>query len=74
MKVISRTEAMKIKAANPGSRRLRYDSGKYRWTGSVKDYVGREVEYNIPGILAIYPQCQADADGKYVRLHCIKGN
>ena len=33
----------KAEAKKKGQRTSRFDKGKYKWTGSLKDYIGMEV-------------------------------
>lgn len=54
-----------------GYRTMRYDKGKYKWTGTIKDYIGREVENPPEDVLAVYAMQRADSEGKYVALMCI---
>ena len=70
MRVVSKADAMRIKEAHPGSYRARFCSGKYKWFGSEKDYVGKDVNASRR-ILAVYVQKQSDKFGSYARMHCI---
>ena len=45
----------------------RFDKGKYKWTGTLNDYYGKEVP-DIPGVAAVYPERRSDSDGVYVAL------
>ena len=45
----------------------RFDRGKYKWTGTLKDYYGLEIPY-IDGVVAVYPERRSDSDGVYVAL------
>jgi hypothetical protein len=44
MKIISKRQAMAIYRQHPESRLFRFCTGKYRWSGSVCHYYGREVQ------------------------------
>lgn len=43
MKIISKRQAMAIYRQYPQSRLFRFCTGKYKWSGSVCHYTGREV-------------------------------
>jgi len=51
MKIISKCQAMTLYRQQPGSRLFRFSTGKYKWSGSICHYAGREVE-DIRGVLA----------------------
>ena len=57
MKIISKRQAMAIYRQHPQSRLFRFCTGKYKWSGSICHYAGREVE-DISGVLA-YSQSAA---------------
>lgn len=44
MKIISKRQAMTLYRQHPGSRLFRFSTGKYKWSGSICHYAGREVE------------------------------
>ena len=48
----------------------RFDRGKYKWTGTLKDYYGLEVP-DYEGIEAVYPERRKDSYGVYVALIAI---
>ena len=50
-----------------GFRTSRFDLGKYKWTGTVKDYYGMEVP-DFPDIVAVYPEQRRDSHGDFVAL------
>lgn len=50
-----------------GYKTSRFDRGKYKWTGSVRDYYGKEVP-DFPGIIAVYPEQRKDSYGPFVAL------
>lgn len=53
MKIISKRQAMALYRRHPGSRLFRFSTGKYKWSGSICHYAGREVE-DIRGVLAVF--------------------
>ncbi|EPW2409380.1 DUF987 family protein, partial [Enterobacter hormaechei] len=48
-------------------RLFRFCTGKYKWTGSICHYAGREVQY-IRGVLAVFAERRQDRHGPYVIL------
>lgn len=52
MKIISKRQAMALYRQHPGSRLFRFCTGKYKWSGSICHYAGREVQ-DIRGVLAV---------------------
>lgn len=73
MKIISKRQAMAIYRQHPQSRLFYYCTGKYRWTGSVSDYYGRDVG-DISGVLAVYPERRQNRNGTYVVLRSVSVN
>ena len=57
----------KADARKKGQRTSRFDRGKYKWTGSIKDYYGMEV-LDYDGILAVYPEYRKDKHGAFTVL------
>ncbi|HAS0920613.1 DUF987 family protein [Enterobacter cloacae] len=53
MKIISKRQAMALYRQHPGSRLFRFSTGKYKWSGSICHYAGREVQ-DIRGVLAVF--------------------
>ncbi|CAI2086173.1 Protein of uncharacterised function (DUF987) [Serratia marcescens] len=51
MKIISKRQAMTLYRQHPGSRLFRFSTGKYKWSGSICHYAGREIQ-DIRGVLA----------------------
>jgi hypothetical protein len=47
--------------------------GKYKWSGSVCHYAGREVQ-DISGVLAVFAERRQDRNGPYVTLRCVTLN
>lgn len=45
----------------------RFDRGKYKWTGTLKDYYGMEVP-DIDVVVSVYPERRSDSHGVYVAL------
>lgn len=73
MKIISKPPAITLYRQHPGSRLFRFSSVKYKWSGSICHYVGREVE-NICGVLAVFAECCQDCNGHYVILRNVTLN
>ena len=48
----------------------RFDRGKYKWTGTLKDYYDKEVP-DIDGVVAVYPERRKDSYGVYVALMAV---
>ncbi|MDR9963844.1 DUF987 family protein [Enterobacter cloacae subsp. cloacae] len=55
MKIISKRRAMALYRQHPGSRLFRFSTGKYKWSGSICHYAGREVQ-DIRGVLAVFAE------------------
>jgi len=70
MHIIKKSEAMKILAAAPKAYKFKYDSGKYKWSGSEADHVGLEVT-DFDGVLCVYVERRSDNDGPYTQLMSI---
>jgi hypothetical protein len=70
MRIIKKSEAMKILKKTPGAYTFNWCTGKYVWKGE-KEHVGGEV-YNVTlDVIAIYVQRQVDEDGPYARVKCV---
>nr|HCI8714564.1 DUF987 family protein [Klebsiella variicola] len=48
MKIISKRQAMAIYRQHSESRLFRFCTGKYKWSGSICHYYGREVQDTGP--------------------------
>lgn len=70
MKIISKRQAMTIYRQHPQSRLFRYCTGKYKWSGSVYHYAGREVQ-DISVVLAAFAERRQDRNGPYVVLRSV---
>lgn len=77
MKVITKRQANKVltdSLFNPVNGRTlsigKFDNGKYTWSGSQADYVGREVP-DIDGIHAVYVERRQDKHGPFAQLMSI---
>lgn len=73
MKIISKRQAMAIYRQHPQSRLFRFCTGKYRWSGSVCHYYGREVQ-EIKGVLAVFAERRQDWNGPSVCLRSVTLN
>ncbi len=73
MKIISKRQAMAIYRQHSESRLSRFCTGKYRWSGSVWHYYGREVQ-DIRGVLAVFAERRQDRQGPHIILRCISFN
>ena len=51
-------------------RTSRFDRGKYRWTGTIKDYTNQEVP-DLPGVVAVFADTRTDRYGRYVVLMAV---
>ena len=69
MKIVTRSEGMRIAKANPKSTVMKYCTGKYKWKGSQQDYVGK-VEEVFDDVLALWVERRSDRDGPYALLMC----
>lgn len=73
MKIISKRQAMALYRQHPSSRLFRFCTGKYKWTGSICHYAGREVQY-IRNVLAVFAERRQDRNGSYVILRSVTLN
>ncbi|HBL8956965.1 TPA: DUF987 family protein [Enterobacter asburiae] len=73
MKIISKRRAMILYRQHPGSRLFRFSAGKYKWSGSICHYAGREVE-DIRGVLAVFAERRQDRNGPYVIFRSVTIN
>ncbi|HDS9724028.1 TPA: DUF987 domain-containing protein [Enterobacter bugandensis] len=73
MKIISKRQAMMIYRQHPQYRLFRFCAGKYKWSGSVCHYAGREV-LDISGVLAVFAERRQDRNGPYVILRSVTLN
>ena len=77
MKITTKAKAMSIltdSLFNPVNGHTlsigKFDGGKYKWTGSQKHYVGKEVT-DIDWVHAVYVERRTDSDGPYAQLMSI---
>lgn len=77
MKIVTKREADNILTTSlfkPVNGRtlnvMKFDNGKYNWTGQASDYVGRDVP-DHKGVHAVYPVRRSDKHGAYCQLMCI---
>lgn len=73
MKIISKRQAMAIYRQHPESRLSRFCTGKYRWSGSVCQYYGRDV-LDVRGVLVVFAERRQDRNGPYVCLRSVTLN
>ncbi|MCI9498123.1 MAG: DUF987 domain-containing protein [Enterobacter hormaechei subsp. steigerwaltii] len=73
MKIISKRRAMALYRQHPGSRLFRFSTDKFKWSGSVCHYAGREVE-DKSGVLAVFAERRQDRNGPYVILRSVTLN
>ena len=57
MKIISKRQAMAIYRQHAESRLFRFCTGKYKWSGSICHYYGREVQD-----IGVYWPCLLNVD------------
>ena len=48
----------------------KFDSGKYKWSGTQKDYIGKEVQ-KLPGVEAVYVERRQDRYGVYAQFFSV---
>ena len=68
MKVTTKSKVKHLIKA--GHRVSKFDRGKYEWTGTIEDYVGKEVP-DLDGVVAVYAEQRRDSLGLYVALMCV---
>lgn len=68
--VMSKANAMKIMKANSDSYIQKFCTGKYKWTGSAKYYLNRELNAS-DHILATYVERRQDSHGAYACIMCV---
>lgn len=68
MLITTRAKVQKLLKA--GYRTSRFDRGNYRWTGTLKDYVGKEVP-DLEGVTHVFADKRKDSDGPYVVLMAV---
>ena len=68
MLIITKSKAQQL--IKNGCRCSRFDRGKYKWTGTIKNYVGMEVP-DYEGIIAVFAEQRKDRFGKYVALMAV---
>lgn len=80
MKIISKKQAKNIlinSLFNPVNGHTlninKFDKGKYKWLGSQKTYIGKEV-IDIEGVHAVYVERRQNKNGAYAQLMCISEN
>ena len=73
MKIISKRQAMALYWQHPGSRLFRFCTGKYKWSGSICHYAGREVQ-DIRGVLPVFAERRHDRTGPYIILRSVTLN
>ncbi|AVZ12839.1 DUF987 domain-containing protein [Enterobacter hormaechei] len=73
MKIISKRQAMAIYRQHSECRLLHFCTGKYRWSGSVCHYCGREVQ-DLSGVLAVFAERRQDRQGPHIILRCVSLN
>jgi hypothetical protein len=51
--------------------KAKYDNGKYVWSGSQKDYIGKEIDDLNGSVKAAYVERRSDTDGPYCQVMCV---
>ncbi|ELA9367538.1 DUF987 family protein [Vibrio parahaemolyticus] len=64
----TRAEGIKIAKAN-NAKVWKYCTGKYKWHGSAKHYIGRE-EVVDREVLALWVERRSDRNGPYAQIMC----
>lgn len=70
MKIISKRQVMAIYRQHPQSRLIPFCTGRYKWSGSICHYAGREVQ-DISGVLAVFAESRQNRYGPYVVLRSV---
>jgi len=70
MKIVKKSEAMKILKTDKSATITKFCTGKYAWNGSAKDYYGKEVP-DCTGVLAVFIERRQDDDGAYGLMRCV---
>ncbi|EAN2566580.1 DUF987 family protein [Salmonella enterica] len=73
MTIISKRQAMALYRRHSGSRLFRFSTRKYKRSGSICHYAGREVE-DILGVLAVFAERRQDRNGPYVIIRSVTVN
>lgn len=68
LKFGTRAEGIKIAKANK-AKICKYCTGKYKWHGSAKHYIGRE-EIVDREVLALWVERRSDRNGPYAQIMC----
>jgi hypothetical protein len=70
MQIIRRSEARTIKRQTPGAYTFPYCTGKYKWNGSEKSWLGKDVGASSD-LLAVYVERRQDVHGAYAKMMCV---
>lgn len=73
MRIISKRQAKAIYRKYLQSRLFPLCTGKYKWSGSVCHYAGREVQ-DINSVIAVFAERRQDRNGPYVVLSSVTLN
>ena len=74
MKIIKRSEALKMLKSNDNYVKEKYCNGHYKWTGKEADYIGKTVRKLLikdEEMIAVYVERRQDNSGVYTRVMCI---
>lgn len=69
IKIISKKDASKVKQLFPHLVCMKYDGGKYKWSGTSSEYIGREIN-KTSSVKAVWVERRQDSDGPYAQLMC----
>jgi len=72
IKIIKRSEAIKILKSNKKYWSGKWCAGKYNWKGSQDNWIGKEWEVTSD-ILAIYVISGRDTEGAFATIMCVSG-
>ena len=70
LKVLKKSEAMKMAKKNPSATIGKFSRGKYIWHGSESFYVGKEQEAP-ERVIALWVERRVDRDGPYAQFRCL---
>lgn len=73
LSITTKAKATAILNQTPGAYRFPYCTGKYKWSGSARDWAGQEIQTS-DSIKAIYVERRQDQHGPYAKMMCVTTN
>jgi len=49
---------------------MKYDNGKYEWTGKASDYIGKDVPNCSDDVKAVWVERRSNSNGVYAQVMC----